>query len=166
MQPRKLINYLLALGAFLSLAACSPGDLGRGDLHLPQGDSASGKELFVSLGCVGCHVVARADLPEPAEERAIRVVLGSQAGGMSYGQLVTAVVNPSHRLSRRYRADEVSVDGESIMASYNDVITVTQLTDLVAFLEMHYQVAERPGYKYPSYKYGADDKGDDSAKEQ
>jgi len=76
---------------------------------------------------------------------------------MSYGQLATSIVNPSHRLSRRYRTDEVSQEGESLMTSYNDVLTVTQLTDLIAFLQAHYREAERPGYKYPVYTYQSDD---------
>lgn len=164
MEPRKLLITFMALGALATLSACDQSNLGRGDLHLPEGDGAKGEALFVSLGCVGCHIVAGADLPEPATGRAMRVVLGSQTSRMSYGQLVTAIVNPSHRLSRRYRADEVSVEGESLMTSYNDVMTVTQLTDLVAFLESHYQVADRGGYKYPTYKYGSDEatEGDDA----
>jgi hypothetical protein len=43
------------------------------------------------------------------------------------------------------------------MTSYNDVLTVTQLTDLVAFLQAHYEKAERPGYKYPVYTDQSDD---------
>ena len=72
------------------------------------------------IGCVGCHVVVDAELPEPPEAGPVRVLLGSRTGRtMSYGQLVTSIVNPSHRLSRRYRRDEVSHKGESLMTSYN-----------------------------------------------
>jgi len=108
---------------------------------------------------VSCHSVIGAELPEPAEEGPVRVLLGSHTGlRMSYGQLVTSIVNPSHRLSGRYhRDDEVSQEGKSLMTDYNDVLTVTQLTDLVAFLQAHYTKAERPGYKYPVYTYQSDD---------
>ena len=113
---------------------------------------------LVSLGCVSCHSVIGAEPPDPAEAGPVRVVLGSRSGRrMSYGQLVTSIVNPSHRLSARYHKDEVSQQGESLMTSYNDVLTVTQLTDLIAFLQKHYVKAERPGYKYHVYSYQSDD---------
>ena len=144
---RSLLTNLIALAA---LAGCGGG--ASSDLHLPKGDPEQGRELFISLGCIGCHTVTGADLPEPAERGTIKVRLGTKVGrSLSYGQLVTAVVNPSHRLATRYRKDEVSEDGESLMETYNDTMTVTQLTDLVAFLQAHYERAERPGYQYPTY---------------
>ena len=155
-----LVVKLVPLCLLTCLAACDRDDLGQGDIYLPSGDAATGEMHFVSLGCIGCHSVIGAELPEPAEAGPVRVVLGSRSGrSMSYGQLVTSIVNPSHRLSPRYRKDEVSRDGESLMTSYNDVLTVTQLTDLVAFLQAHYREAERPGYKYRDYDRKADRPG-------
>ncbi len=137
----------------------------QGDIYLPEGDAAKGKMHFVSLGCIGCHSVVDADLPEPAQPGAVRVLLGSRtSANISYGQLVTAIVNPSHRLSPRYRKDEVSQDGESLMISYNDVLTVTQLTDLVAFLQSSYK-AERVGYKYPVYSNPSGDESESAEPE-
>ena len=130
----------------------------QGDIYLPEGDAAKGEMHFVSLGCISCHSVVGAELPDPAEAGPVHVLLGSRTGQVrSYGQLVTSIVNPSHRLSGRYRKDEVSREGESLMPRFNDVLSVTQLTDLVAFLQAHYEKAERPGYKYPVYTYEADD---------
>ena len=37
------------------------------------------------------------------------------------------------------------------MATFNDVMTVTQLTDIVAFLQQHYQRIDRPRYQYRRY---------------
>jgi len=148
---------LIGLAASLSVSACDL-DARRQDLHLPKGDAARGETTFVSLGCVSCHSGTGAELPEPDEAGPIRVALGSRTGRrMSYGRLVTSIVNPSHRLASRYRKDEVSEDGESLMSTYNDVMTVTQLTDLVAFLQAHYTDTERPGYKYPVYDYRSED---------
>lgn len=158
-----VLRKLVAPGLLLCLAACSPDDSGQGDLHLPQGDADRGKAHFVTLGCVNCHHVVGADLPETGEAGPVRVILGSRTGRqMTYGQLVTSITNPSHRLASRYRDDEVSVDGASLMTSYNDTLTVTQLTDLVAFLKAHYQIADRPGYRYPVYTYQADDESADA----
>ena len=153
-ELHSLFNSLIALCALTCLAACDRDTQGHGDIHLPEGDAARGKMLFVSLGCVSCHSVIGAELPEPAETGPVRVLLGSHTGlKMSYGQLVTSIVNPSHRLSPRHRKDRVSKDGESLMTFYNDVLTVTQLTDLVAFLQAHYKQADRRGYDYPAHTY-------------
>ncbi len=153
-----IVIKLIALCALICLTACDRDDRGQGDIYLPSGDAAKGEMLFVSFGCVGCHSVIGAELPEPVEAGPVRVLLGSRTGRtMSYGQLVTSIVNPSHRLSPRYRREEVSREGESLMTYYNDVLTVTQLTDLVAFLQAHYTKAERPGYKYRDYSEKSDD---------
>ncbi len=152
------IKTITALCALVLLGACVQDSQSRGGVYLPPGDAAEGQEHFVALGCVACHTVVGADLPEPAADSAVRVLLGSRTGrSLSYGELITSIVNPSHRLASRYREDQVAQDGESMMAVYNDVMTVTQLTHLVAFLQAHYEESERPGYKYPTYKYGADE---------
>ncbi|MGI9200793.1 MAG: c-type cytochrome [Woeseiaceae bacterium] len=148
---------LIALFAVLCLSACDQVGQSENTIYLPEGDADSGKETFVALGCVSCHSVVGAELPDTAEAGSIRVLLGSQTSRrMTYGELVTAIVNPSHRLSTRYRKDEISQNGESLMTSYVDVMTVAQLTDLAAFLQQHYVKAERAGYKYPVYDYSAE----------
>ena len=102
--------------------------------------------------------MTESELPDPAEAGPVRVLLGSRTGrSMSYGRLVTSIVNPSHRLSGRYRKNEISQQGESLMTSYNDVLTVTQLTDLIAFLQKHYVKAERPSYTYHDHSNQSDD---------
>lgn len=149
---QKLFIIIAAFCSLFFLSACERDDSVPVEVYLPAGDASRGQEHFVTLGCVNCHTVTGADLPEPEARGPVRVRLGSRTGKtMSYGKLVTAVVNPSHKLAARYRDDEVSEDGKSLMTVYNDVMTVTQLTDIVAFLEAHYEKAERPGYKYPTY---------------
>ncbi len=145
---------LVGLFALLCISACSPQRHTQSSVFLPEGDASKGEAHFAALGCVSCHVVVGAELPEPPANGPIRVRLGSRTGRtLSYGQLVTSIVNPSHRLATRYRKDEISEQGESLMTNFNDVMTVTQLVDLVAFLQAHYEEAERPGYKYPVYTY-------------
>lgn len=156
-EMRSLLISLVSIFSLLCVSACEQVEQRQGAIHLPEGDPSKGAQHFVSLGCVGCHQVVGAELPDPVAAGPVRVLLGSTTGRkMSYNQLVTSIVNPSHRLSTRYRKDEVSQDGQSLMTSYNDVLTVTQLTDLVAFLQAHYVKAERPGYKYPVYEYKSD----------
>ena len=158
---RRFLISLVSVLSLLSVSACEQVEPSQGALHLPEGDANQGARHFVSLGCVSCHKVVGAELPDPVDAGPVRVLLGSRTGRtMSYDQLVTSVVNPSHRLSSRYRKDKVSEGGQSLMTSYNDVMTVTQLTDIVAFLQAHYVKAERPGYKYPVYSYTSENENE------
>lgn len=161
---RNLFSSLVALCALTFISACDRDDPTRGDINLPEGDAARGETYFATLGCINCHSVVGANLPESDEDGPARVLLGSQTSQrMSYGHLVTSIVNPSHKISARFHKDEeVSQQGQSLMDSYNDVLTVTQLTDLIAFLQKHYVTAERPGYKYPVYDYRSDDDSEES----
>jgi hypothetical protein len=83
------------------------------------------------------------------------VTLGGEVTRVkTYGELVTSIINPSHRLARGYPTEEVSAAGESLMAlAYlNDVMTVQQLIDLVAFLQARYEVRP-PAYDADWYLY-------------
>jgi len=149
---------VVTLCASIGLSACERSERSQSDIYLPEGDAAAGKEHFVSLGCAGCHSVVGAELPEAAESAPVRVLLGSRTGRVkSYGQLVTSIVNPSHRVSGRYIQGQASADGDTQMARYNDVLTVTQLTDLVAFLQAHYERIDYPRYKYTVYSKESDE---------
>jgi L-cysteine S-thiosulfotransferase len=134
---RKAIG-LVALAAVL--AACGPkSPLG---FNLPDGDATRGRTAFVELRCNACHEVAGLDLGY--RNGPVHVTLGGKTTRVrTYGELVTSIINPSHRLAPRYPEDQVAVNGQSLMsAAYlNDVMTVQQLIDLVAFLESTYEIA-------------------------
>jgi hypothetical protein len=68
----------------------------------------------------------------------------------TYGELVTAIINPSHKLAKGYPIDEVSNDGESKMPVYNGFMTVQELIDIVMFLQPYYEVYV-PQYEYRVY---------------
>jgi hypothetical protein len=70
-----------------------------------------------------------------------------------YSDLVMAIINPSHRLAKGYTPILVSTDGKSRMTVYNDVMTISQLTDIVAFLQAHYELRPYEQSQYPDY-YG------------
>lgn len=128
------------------IMGCNPNSA---EFVLPEGDPERGQALFVSFSCTSCHTVRDLELPAPEYGGPVKVSLG---GGVSklktYGELVTSVINPSHKLVERRRPDEVSQDGESLMMVYNDRMTVTQLIDIVAFLEARYTKIERPQARY------------------
>jgi sulfur-oxidizing protein SoxX len=150
------LRYLTYLGT-LSLAACT--DPQGTDFALPEGDVDAGQALFVGYGCTGCHTISNMDLPQPEEQGPVRVILGGRVSRVrTYAELVTSIINPSHRVSARYLgADEVSRDGESLMVSYNDVMTVTELINLVTFLESRYEEFERPAVRYSPYPVSEDE---------
>ena len=128
----------------VALQACATG-WGRG-VQLPQGDADRGREAFVDLRCHVCHEVVGFEPPTPIVA-ATRVILGGQTAHVrSYGDLVTSIANPSHRLARGYPPETVAVDGVALMSLIylNDVMTVQQLVDLVAFLQTEYEVVPPP----------------------
>ena len=149
---RHKLGLLIGLMA-LALTACDTGPTAQRGFRLPDGDAAVGKRVFQELECNACHMVADVKLAEQAQRGPVAVVLGGPVANVkTYGQLVTSIINPSHRLIKTMPADQVSDDGESLMKVYNETMTVQQLVDLVAFLQPEYEVT-LPEYSYYSYRY-------------
>lgn len=148
----KLIVNRIFMGLLLVfVGACDFGPKSAMGFRLPDGDSAKGQQTFVSLECIVCHTVQDLELPPPSQVGPVSVILGGSVVRVkNYGDLVTSIINPSHRLIKDYPEEEVSKDGESLMQNYNDVMTVQQLIDLVAFLQGHYEVVP-PEYQYSPY---------------
>jgi hypothetical protein len=119
---------------------------------LPQGDAERGREAFVAFKCFNCHDVHNVELPA-RENSDVRVVkLGGEVPRVkTYGDLVTGVINPSHRLAPGYTPPEGAQEGESPMKVYNDVMTVAQLVDIVTFLQQHYELKPYEPTEYPSF---------------
>ena len=138
----------------VSVAACDSRTAVQ-EIALPEGDTAKGQLAFAELQCTACHSVKGVDLPLPEHLGPVTLELGGNVSKVkSYGELVTSVINPSHRLARNIKNQQIAIDGESIMPVYNDVMTVSQLIDVVAFLQPRYNVVRRPTYRYPVYTYG------------
>jgi hypothetical protein len=92
------------------------------------------------------------DIPDAEETDLPAIAIGGKVLSIdSYGELVTSIINPSHKLATRYAKELVAVDGESRMKNYNDVMTVTQLIDVVSFLQSQYErIHVEPTY-YPPF---------------
>jgi hypothetical protein len=151
---KRELNVVLTMATLVILSGCDLASTSSRGFALPEGDAGRGREAFVALDCTSCHRVRDLELPAPALEGPVMVVLGGGVSRVkSYDELVTSIINPSHRLARGFSKDGVSVEGESLMAVYNDVMTVTELIDLVTFLQSEYEVIQRPGYRYPVYTY-------------
>jgi hypothetical protein len=103
------------------------------------------------MQCHQCHYIEGEQFPVLPGMDPPYVELGGKVTRVkSYGELVTAIINPSHKLADGYPPDRVSEEGESHMYVYNRYMTIQELIDLVMFLQPHYEVVV-PHYDYRMY---------------
>ena len=151
MRKRQQHSFTLITCLIAITAGCTPGAESERGFRLPDGDADRGREAFVSLQCNACHQIDGLDMPFLGTGAA-NVTLGGEVTRVrTYGELVTSVINPSHRMAPGY-ANETLADGESIMtlANVNEAMTIAQLIDIVAFLQPQYEVVLPP---YDPYLY-------------
>jgi sulfur-oxidizing protein SoxX len=151
MQNLFLTFVVLAAAAF---AGCNTGlKSGRG-FSLPEGDVQRGKVVFVEFQCNACHTAPGIDQLASEDENRISVALGGEVEHLqTYGQLVTSIINPSHRLAKGYPDELIEEHDQSRMKNYNDVMTVSQLIDLVDFLQSEYTLKPYEPTTYEVYPY-------------
>lgn len=146
----RLTSLSAILGLFLTLTGCSPEPTSGMGFRLPDGDPEEGKMAFIYMQCNQCHYIEGLNLP-PVPDAEPYVELGGRVTHVkTYGNLVTSIINPSHKLASGYAEELISQDGESNMYNYNRHMTVQELTDLVAFLQSHYDVVP-PQFDYRVY---------------
>ena len=148
---RRNTGLFLLLAAVAGLSGCEADRMSEKGFSLPEGNAMAGREAFVYMHCHECHTVVGEEFPAVAMADPPYVELGGKVTRVkTYGQLVTAVINPSHKIAEGYAEEEVSSDGESKMYIYNRYMTVQELVDLVMFLQPHYDVVV-PKYDYRIY---------------
>lgn len=135
----------MCLFGLVSAAGCAPE--GRG-FKLPPGDVDAGKAAFVELACNECHTVADIGIRADAEGTYELKLGGSVSRVKTYGELVTSIINPSHKIARLYSSKPLEVEGKSAMRTYNSIMTVQQLVDLVTFLETQYDLEYTQPYGF------------------
>jgi sulfur-oxidizing protein SoxX len=143
--------YLLVLGiSVLVLSSCRVYPDYANDFRFPilRGDIDRGQQAFVSLGCTQCHVVEGVELPAYSGTRPFTVILGGELMfAKTYGDLTTSIINPDHVLSDQYldllpREDRSRTNSSPMYL--NEDMKVTELIDIVAFLNSRYRLL--PGY--------------------
>ena len=134
-----MTNQLPLAVLLLLVAGCGPKS-GAG-FHLPEGDPGRGKQAFIDLKCISCHAVKDVTFGTNYAGGHLNLQLGAETLAVhTYGQLVTAIINPSHIISPRFKK-QITVKGTlSPMPEFNKVMTVEQMIDLVAFLQPHYKL--------------------------
>lgn len=150
MKARNVLT--LILFSLFALTACDQeARMSQKGFRLPDGDAQAGREAFLYMQCHQCHSIAGEQLPGIPGQEPPYVELGGKVTQVkTYGQLVTAIINPSHKLAAGYPEELVSQNGKSKMYVYNDHMTVKELTDIVMFLQPHYDVVV-PNFRYPVY---------------
>ncbi|AEY00882.1 cytochrome c family protein [Oceanimonas sp. GK1] len=133
----KRLQPIIILLAALGISGCDPAARG---FSLPPGDVAQGEQVFLNMQCLSCHTMEGYERPDNADE--LSVALGGKVKSIkTYGELVTSVIHPSHKLAKGYDMSTIQTEGgESVMPLYNDIMTVAELVDLVTFLESKYEL--------------------------
>lgn len=141
---------ILLLPFALLVVGCDSGKKSAKGFRLPDGAVEMGQTTFVTLGCHGCHNVSGVELPKRETEPEVTVTLGGEVARVkTYGELVTAIINPSHTLARGYPKAKIATDGKSKMTNFNEQMTVQQLVDVVSFLQKHYKIKRYDDLYYP-----------------
>lgn len=147
----------LSIFAFVAvgLFSCDLGPESPKGFSLPEGNSEEGKVVFVKYQCLACHSI---DGLEPLSEQNDNPEFSVYLGGTTtkvktYADLLTSVINPSHKFARGYKLNSIQTDGVSKMTVYNDVMTVTELVNLVTFLQSNYELTPFRRSDYPYYGY-------------
>jgi sulfur-oxidizing protein SoxX len=145
----KKYSVVLLAGAFISLTACDSGPDSPKGFSLPRGDVERGQQVLIKHQCLACHTIQDVTLDGIEPELEQRIQLGGERTGVTtYAELVTSVINPSHRIAGSFELNTQDETGISKMRNYNDVMTVAELVDLVEYLQPHYKV--KP-HEYTSY---------------
>ena len=147
---KKVSTLVLLLTAIAVVAGCDRDPMSEKGFRLPDGNAMAGRETFLYMQCNQCHTIEGETLPlVPGYEPYVELG-GPVTRVKTYGELVTAIINPSHKLADGYAEELVSEEGESKMYVYNGYMTVQELIDVVSFLQPHYDVVI-PAFQYRVY---------------
>ena len=131
---------LVAAVLGFTVVSCDTGPKSARGFRLPDGNADKGKAAFISLRCYTCHKVDGVDLPPPVSSVKAPVLLGGEVTTIkTYGELVTSIIYPSHKLSEKMKEEWAREAKLSPMPEFNDIMTVSQMIDLVAFLQPRYK---------------------------
>jgi sulfur-oxidizing protein SoxX len=147
----RLLSLAVTATALLALSACTGDQRPVKGFVLPEGDVEQGKQVFVDFHCHGCHTIEGIEFPEIEPELPFILDIGGQVYRVkNYGELLTAVVNPDHIISPKYKAMLKDIErkpGLSPMPYYGEEMTVAELIDLVEFLHAQYTKLQPEYYR-------------------
>lgn len=97
------------------------------------GDPAKGRQLFADLECYKCHLVSGAGFPPSGGDGKAGPELTGMGANHPAEYFAESILSPNAVLLDG--PGWIGPDGTSIMPSYADSLSVTQLVDLVAFIK-------------------------------
>jgi sulfur-oxidizing protein SoxX len=118
------------------------------EFNLPRGDVEAGRATFVLLQCNECHYVEGVQYVGSERHKTMVDLGGKTSKVKTYADLVTSVINPSHRLPSKVDNTIVTADGKSRMRNYNEIMSVQELIDVVTFIESRYEIIVPAHYDY------------------
>ncbi len=144
--------YAIAMFSLAIVLGCTSDPKSGEGFTLPDGDAQRGQATFARLQCQACHTVAGVEFAELDSAQDRMIALGGETTRVrTYGDLVTSIINPSHRFALGYDDEQIKAGDQSKMRIYNDELTVTELADLVTFLQQHYTLKTYPITPYTPY---------------
>jgi mono/diheme cytochrome c family protein len=150
----KILALILTLSLLSILLGCESGPESANGFHLPQGNAIEGEKVFTKYQCLACHNIEGFDYDLVNKELQPPVQLGGSSSRVkTYADLVTSVINPSHKLARNYHLSLIQKNGKSTMPVFNDVMTISELVDLVTFLQPKYSVVTPEYIQFKNYGY-------------
>ena len=133
---KRVLFFLIFL--LIALSAC-----GGESIYFPQGDAQAGKRVFTELKCYACHDVVGEDYPDPTAITPTFVTLGATGESKPRPYLAESIIAPSHQFAVPRPPGGQAVSDQNIksgmnsrMTNYSDQLTVLELCDLVAYLEL------------------------------
>jgi mono/diheme cytochrome c family protein len=96
----------------------------------PQGDPLKGRAVFVKLECYSCHAVKGEQFPAPSGD--IGPELSAMGALHDAEYFAEAIINPNALIEKGKGYE--AADGSSKMPSYNELVTIQEVIDLVGYL--------------------------------
>jgi mono/diheme cytochrome c family protein len=116
----------------------------------PKGDPVKGREVFVKLECYSCHEVQGEKFPAPSGDIGPELSMMGPLHEVEY--FAEAIIHPNAVIQKGKGYE--AADGSSKMPSYNDLATVQEAIDLVAYVK-----GLKPPIKKPAMTGRAHDAG-------
>ncbi len=143
--------FILTLVATI-LSGCESGPESPRGFSLPKGDEENGALVFQKYQCLACHELEGVSKVDVVDNPELQLKLGGDSAQIkTYAELVTSIINPSHKIAKGY--PQLQMNGGSKMTIYNNVMTVQELIDLVSFLQPKYKLAPHIQSDYRIYRY-------------
>jgi len=128
------------------LFGCAAEPVSSSEFRFPilKGNIEHGKKDFVDLGCNQCHTVNGVPLPAYQGGIPVNFELGGRIWYVkTYAGLVTSIINPNHIISEEYLVTiHQGSRGNTSPMPFRGDMTVTQLIDIVTFLNSRYVLME------------------------